>query len=116
MRDLRDLPGIKEKELAALGPCLVCGKHLLEEGILFYRVSVEFCGFDAQAVKQRVGLEMMLGSGPLARAMGPDADMANVMTGPVSAVIHQGCADAITPKFLFQMLERADDGEASCQQ
>lgn len=106
-KKISDLPGIKEDELIKLGKCLICGKALLEKEILFYRVSIEMCGFDAQAVKSRVGLEMMLGSGPLARIMGPDQYLARVMSGPAQIVVHQSCADQVTPLFIHHVMERA---------
>jgi len=111
MRKIEDLPGITEEELIKLGKCLICGRALLEKEIIFYRVSVEMCGFDAQAIKQRVGLEMMLGSGPLARVMGPTDALARVVSGPAKVAIHQSCGDKIMPLFIYHVMERALEPE-----
>lgn len=79
------LPGLKERDLS---PCL-CGKPL---GISFYRVTVERFLADTGAVQRRVGLGMMLGgSGAIARAMGPDEDLAKQI-GSTAAFLCLACA------------------------
>lgn len=58
---LKDLPRLGEE---ALGPCVVTGKPIIEGGSpIFYRVTIQQCGVDAQAVRERLGLAMMLGGG-----------------------------------------------------
>lgn len=88
------LPGIKEAELIKLGECAVCHRKLLEGGApMFWVVTLERAMFDAHALRQRVGLGMMVG--PLASVMGPDADLAKVFDGPHRVAVHENCADDI---------------------
>lgn len=88
-----ELPGIKESELARLGPCRVCGKPLLEGDITFYMIMIARAGFCRDAIKRRVGLQMVLGgAGALAAAMGPDEDLAKVIDGPQEMAVHERCA------------------------
>jgi hypothetical protein len=70
---LEGLPRLPDE---ALGPCAFCGKLMLEAGSpVFYRVSIRQCGIDAKAVRERVGLAMMMGGGApgfaLSAALGP---------------------------------------------
>jgi hypothetical protein len=91
------LPGIKEDELVKLGACALCGKPMLggQPGITFYRVTIERAGFDVRAIQQRLALQLQTGSAALARAMGPDVDLAKVFDGPHQRVVHEDCAHAI---------------------
>lgn len=87
------MPGLKEAELVVLGPCRVCGQQQLAGGEpTFYVVEVSRAAFDRRAIERRVGLEMMLGSGPLAKVMGPNEDIAKVFDGPHRAFVHETCA------------------------
>ena len=97
---LRALPGVKEDELRELGPCAICGKPLLEQGVpIFYRVTVSQCAFDPGAIRRRLGLSMAMGSGSagdtLARVMGPDEDLAKVMAGPQTRAVCGLCAEKV---------------------
>lgn len=105
---LKILPGIKETELAKLGPCRICGEPLTSE-ILFYRVTIERAGFEARAMQRRIGLSMMIG-GPLATIMGPDEDLAKVIDGPQTAAVHESCAGDVRHLMqLFQGEEYRDE-------
>ncbi len=99
MTDATDkLAGIKEAELVKLGACAICGEHMLagpNRTITFYRVTIERAGFDVGAINSRVGLQMQLGSDALARAMGPDQDLAKVFEGPHQRIVHEHCAHKI---------------------
>lgn len=77
MRDEIDkLPGLKERDLA---PCALCGKH--HEAPIFYRVTVDSCAFDTAAVQRQIGLGMMMGgNAAIAQVMGPDDDMAKIVS------------------------------------
>lgn len=94
--DLRDMPGLKESELLALGPCVVCGKPHLDPaagGVTFYKLTVTRAMFCRPALERRVGLELMLGgAGALARVIGPDEDLAKIFSGPVESFVHERCA------------------------
>jgi hypothetical protein len=110
MTDLQDLRGLKERELIALGACVVCGKPLLATtDLTFYKLSIARAGFDAGAIKRRVGLQLALGSETLARAMGPDQDIAKVFDGPHEVVVHESCANQFM--HLLELIpEPAGDG------
>lgn len=94
MTDLKDLPGLKEDEIAALGPCPLCRRPLTSV-LLFYEVTVRRVGWDRSALQQRAGLEMMLTSGVLARVMGPNRDLAKVIAGPDRCAVCEDCADKV---------------------
>lgn len=105
MDDISKLPGIKERELIALGNCKICGKRLLEDtGVpLFYVIEISRAGFVSAAVRRRVGLSMMLNDNDfLAGIMGPDEDLAKVLEGPRKVVVHESCADRVS--HLLQLL------------
>ena len=83
--------GIKAAEIIRLGPCAVCGKKLCETGeIMFYRLQIERALLELSALRRAAGLEMIIG--PLASTMGPDEDLARVIEGPVTVVVHEQCA------------------------
>lgn len=89
--EVKNLPGLKEDALRALGPCAVCGKKLLEGGQpTFYVVEVAHAAFDQRAVQRRIGLGFAT-SDQLARVVGPNEDLAKVFTAR-RAVVHERCA------------------------
>lgn len=64
---LNDLPRLSEE---ALGPCAFCGRTMLQTGLpIFYRFTVQQCGIDASAVRERIALAMMLGGGDTGMAL-----------------------------------------------
>lgn len=81
--DIAALPGIKESDLR---PCHFCGQPL---GIFFYRIALEQAVVDTKAAQRQVGLGMMLGSAGLASVMGPNDDIAKI----ISTSRHLVCAD-----------------------
>jgi hypothetical protein len=94
--EIDKLPGMKERELAALGACPICGKGQLEgRGITGYVVTVSRIGLVRRAVERRAGLAMMLGSDALAGVMGPDEDLAKIVDGPTSVYVHEACAGLV---------------------
>lgn len=90
-----NLPGLKEDELVALGPCVVCGNPQIGVDVTFYVVEIKRAMFDRRSIERRVGLEMMLSSGPLARVMGPNEDIAKVFDGPHRSFVHETCAHRV---------------------
>lgn len=82
---LDDLPRMGPE---AMGPCHACGRQLLQTGLpLFYRVRVDQCGIDGNAVRSHVGLAMHMGGGEaglvLASVLGPRTEPVVVMNkGP----------------------------------
>lgn len=105
---LRDMKGMKERELVALGPCAACGKPLLTEPLI-YCVTISRACHDASAVRRRVGLEMQIG--PLAAMMGPDEDLAKIVDGPVTRGVHESCAGDI--RHLFMLFPEVKDEDAA---
>ena len=92
--DIKSLPGMKERALDALGPCAVCGKPLLgsdKGGLSFYVVTVQHVCFDGRALRRQIGLGMLL-TPALASVMGPDDDLAKIVSGPVTRAVHELCA------------------------
>jgi len=72
--------------------CSLCGKGIGHKGdIHFYRVKIEHCVVMVDAVRRHAGLEMMLGSPAIARAMGTDEDIAKV-TATTGGWICADCA------------------------
>lgn len=88
------IEGLTASELVTLGPCVKCGKKLLEgaRGALvpFYVVTVATGITDPNAIRRQVGLGMQIGV-ELASIMGPDEDLAKVLPG-VRFMLHQDCA------------------------
>lgn len=106
------MPGLKEDRLIALGPCRICGQQQLAGGEpTFYVVEVSRAAFDRRAVERRVGLQMMLGSGPLATIMGPNEDIAKVFDGPHRTFVHESCAIRMTHLLDLLPKDQEDAGD-----
>ena len=74
--DISALPGLKETDLET---CALCGKH--HEAPVFYRVTIDHCAFDGAAMKRQIGLGMMMGGNAhIAQALGPNEDMAKIVS------------------------------------
>lgn len=75
-------------------PCAICRKGLMHTGLpLFWRVSIERMAVDVRKVREQAGLEMMLGSVPLARVMGNDSNLAKpVHEQPTELLVCEHCA------------------------
>lgn len=80
--ELKRLPGLKAREIGRT----VTGAGVAEQGPIFYRVTVEQCGLDRSAIQRQAGLEMMVGSPVLADALGPDEDIAKILSKQVCFV------------------------------
>lgn len=101
--DIKKLPGIKEDELSRLGSCSVCGNKMLAAShgreavdLTFYKITIERAAWDMNAVRQRIGLQMLMGGHTkIARTMAPNADLAKVWAGPITVFVHESCADKI---------------------
>jgi hypothetical protein len=96
---LKDLPGIKASEIKRT----VTGRGVADQGPIFYRVTVEQCGLDRHAVQRQAGLEQMLGSPVLAAVMGPDEDIAKILSKHVVFVgmqdfMHLPLCACLTPE------------------
>lgn len=80
--DLKALPGLKAREIGKT----VTGRGVAEQGPIFYRVTVEQCGLDRDAIQRQAGLEMMLGSPVIASVMGLNEDVAKILSKHVTFV------------------------------
>lgn len=74
-------------------PCAKCGKGVMHTGLpLFWRITIERYGIDANAVRRQAGLEMMLGNAKLAHVMGPNETMAKPVMDDVILILCENCA------------------------
>lgn len=116
LRTVEQLPGMKEDELIALGACAVCRRKMFDapdgNAILFYVVEISHLGWVHDALRRRVGLGMQIGSDAIARALGPNEDLAKIVTGPHRVAIHQGCADKIAHLAMLFPEEKPEDAES----
>ncbi len=78
---------------AEIQPCALCGKGVMATGLpLFWRVTCERLGVDRRAVEQVAGLELLVGNVAIARALGPDPDIAAPLGAPRSVLVCEACA------------------------
>ena len=98
---------MKEKELRKIGTCKMCGKGIGQSQLpLFWRVRIRRYGVKMGAVTRQQGLTMMLGGhGLLAQVMGPDEDMAEIMSDVEVTICEDCCCKQIPIAVL------ADEGE-----
>lgn len=109
MTDLKDLPGLKRRDLEQTPVCKVCTKPILAGQVpLFYRVTIERVGLMANAIRRAAGLEMLVGHSGLASILGPDEDLAKVMDKKVVAV-HEHCSHDWDETFLLRLYESNGD-------
>ena len=102
----------------ALGPCACCGKLMLAlPSPVFYRVTVEYCGVDAKAVQQRVGLAQFFGGGAeglaLSGIMGSHQKPVLVMAKGTVNVCLNCSMDATIAQIHAPALESQAEGEAA---
>lgn len=96
---------MKESELRKHATCTVCRKRIGHTGVpLFWRVTVERFGIDANAARRQQGLGLMLGA-ELAMIMGPDEDMAQPMFPPAVATLCEDCATSLDPPPVAHLVE-----------
>lgn len=84
---------MNEAELRAAAICGVCGKRVGEARLpLFYRVRIERWGIKRDAVERQSGLEMLVGSVAIARALSAGEDMAIPVMDPVTLTVCEACS------------------------
>lgn len=89
--EIDKLPGIKQREIK---PCALCGRGVAHDGnFMLWRIRFDRLMLDHTAIRQRHGLELMLGSPVLANAMGPDRDIAKVIDGDHEALVCEPCVE-----------------------
>jgi hypothetical protein len=86
---LKELPGLKASEIGKT----VTGRGVAEQGPIFYRVTVEQCGLDRDAIQRQAGLEMMVGNAAIASVLGPNEDIAKILS---KHVVFVGMQDFMT--------------------
>lgn len=105
---------MKERELLQHMTCDSCQKQIIETGLpLFWTATLTRYGLEADAIRRRQGLSIMMGSNPLAAALGPDEDLAVELAPPVKVTICETCAtEGTTPLChlaLMKLEERSYD-------
>jgi hypothetical protein len=109
------LAGLERLTDAAMAPCALCGRQLLETGLpVFFRIEGKRCGIDAQEVRRHVGLAMQFGGGAgglaLAGVMGPGCKPVVVMAAPPVFNVCATCARSNTLENVL-LVAAEDEGE-----
>lgn len=74
--------------------CAICKQGVMHSNNpLFWRVTLERFMVDCKAVRQQVGLEMMLGNAQLAHVMGPNHDIAKPVMKSITITVCEACAN-----------------------
>lgn len=96
---------MKQKELKK---CCICEKGIAHHRtITFYQIKLQRFILDTKAIKQQLGLEMMLGNADLAYVMGPDKDLAIPISQEIQKIICERCM--VDYYKLLQILEEEND-------
>jgi hypothetical protein len=83
---------MREEELREHATCSKCGLKIGHTGLpLFWTVKVQRFGLDAGAMQRQHGLAAIVGSAVLARAMGPDEELAKSVMDPVELTLCEEC-------------------------
>jgi hypothetical protein len=85
---------VKEEELRKHTKCSRCGKGIGHTGLpFFWTMTVERYGLDFEAMKRQDGLAAYLGGyAGLAKALGPNEDMAEKIMDTVTLTLCEKCA------------------------
>lgn len=75
MDDIGNLPGLKAREISRT----ITNRGVGAEGPVFYRVRIETCCLNADAIRRQHGLEMMIGNVAIAEAIGSGEDIAKII-------------------------------------
>jgi hypothetical protein len=107
---LDELPRLGDE---ALGPCAITRKPILAGGSpLFYRITIQQCGIDAQAVRERAGLALMLGGGRdglvLSGVMGAHKPPVVIISESTINISAEGASEPID---LWRLLAAAAEAE-----
>lgn len=91
-------------------PCAICKQGVMHTGLpIFWTVKLQRMAIDRHAVQQVAGLEMMLGNVAIARAMGPDPNIAKPIGAAVSLLICEACASTDTCIYQLGLRDEDDD-------
>lgn len=76
-----------------LRPCDVCSSPLMKAGhVSFHKITFERIGVNLQAVRERAGLGIMMGSAALAEVFAPTAHVANRIGDADALILCEDCA------------------------
>ena len=76
-----------------LRPCDVCGRPLMAGGhVSFHRITFERMGVNLQAVRERAGLHMVMGSAALAEVFAPTPEVADRIGDANVLIVCEDCA------------------------
>lgn len=100
---------MKEKELREAATCDLCKRQVMAFGMpLFLRVTVTRYGIKADPVRRQTGLAMVMGNALLANAMGPNEDMAEIISERTITAC-ETCAQKSENHLLYQILCGEED-------
>ncbi len=100
---------MKEDKLRAHATCSVCGERIGHTRLpIFWVISIEQYTINIGAIRRQDGLTALLGNhARLSQIMGTDAEMAELMLGPIQKTI---CATCATGDIcLMQLVEKEDE-------
>ncbi len=94
-----------------LKKCGICHEGLMANGglPLFYRVTIETMGVDTQAVRERHGLSLILGSGALAEVFASRSEVANLVHAPSMLLVCLRCATDLDRRHCLSELNAMAD-------
>jgi len=72
--------------------CAGCGEFLINKGLTFWLVTPVRAGFDAQGLKERIGLSMMMGGSAALGSAFAASPPARVIDRPAEVCVCEGCA------------------------
>lgn len=100
---------MREKELRKHANCSLCKKPIGHTGVpLFFTVVITRHGIKLDAVRRQSGMAMMMGSATLAGIMGPDEEMTQIVTGPLTLTVCEACA---AEREIWSLLPEEDETE-----
>lgn len=111
--EIAKLRGLKKREMEGLGRCPICRQPHVAGGLTFYRVRIDRGGFLLDAMNRQAGLQAFMGNVALADAMGPDEDMAKLLTDPVEVLVHEHCAGKV--RHLLELMGDATATQAKAE-
>lgn len=106
--DPRDLPAIAENRITK---CAGCGEFLLNRGPTFWLVAPVRACFDAQGLRERVGLTMMMGGSAALGSMFAASPAAREIDRLPEICVCEGCAMTV-PLAVLALREEGDASEA----
>lgn len=102
---------MKEKELRQHAKCSICSNSIGATGLpLFWTVIITRHGIKLDAVQRQDFLAGFLGNSELARVMGTDEHLTEIMLGPVELTLCEKCALESDVDFITIAFQKAENG------